>query len=78
MSVSRSEEPFDDAALIEHLERSRMQSAGSRPIEMPIDPSFDDDDFDPCQRQLAGQHQSCRPGPRNHHCVLGHPTPQAR
>ena len=46
--------------------------AGARAVEILAGASFDDDDVDPRQRQLARQHQPGRAASCDHHRVLGH------
>ena len=68
--LPRREEPFCDAPLIEHLDGAGVKPAGTRSIDVLIGASFDDDDVDPRQRQLARQHQPGRPSSRDHYRVL--------
>ena len=72
MHLPRREEPFRDATLIEHLDGAGVQTAGARSVELLIGASFDDDDVDPRQRQLARQHQPGRAASCDHHRMLGH------
>ena len=72
MLLPRREESIRDAALIEHLDGAGVQTAGSRAVEILTGASFDDDDVDPRQRQLARQHQPGRATSCDHHRVLGH------
>jgi hypothetical protein len=52
------EEAIGDAALIEHLDRARMQTAGARAGEVLRGAPLDDGNVDMRQRQLAGEHQA--------------------
>ena len=70
--VARVEEAVRDAPLIEHLDGAGEQAPGSRSVEILVGASFDDDDVDPRQRQLARQHQPCRTAARDHHRMLRH------
>jgi hypothetical protein len=49
-----------------------VKTAGSRSVEILTCASFDDDDLDPRQRQLARQHQPRRAASCDHHRMLGH------
>ena len=66
------EEPVDDAALIEDLERARAQTAGTRTGKLLVGAAFDDGDVDARQRQLARQHQARRACTGDHDCVFRH------
>ena len=66
------QEPISDAALVEHLDGARVQTAGARAVEILTGASFDDDDVDPRQCQLARQHQPRRAASGDHYGVLGH------
>ncbi len=70
--LPRREESFRDATLIEHLDGAGVKASGSRSVEMLTGASFDDDDLDPRQRQLARQHQPGRTSTCDHHRMLGH------
>lgn len=72
MFLPRREEPFRDATLIEHLDGAGVKSPGSRSVEVLAGATFDDDDVDPRQRQLARQHQPGRAASCGHHCMVGH------
>ena len=54
------EEPIGDPALVEHLDRARVQAAGAGADELPVGTPLDDRDVDARERQLARQHQSRR------------------
>ena len=74
--LSLREEPIGDAALIEDLDGSCVQTAGARAGEVLAGAPLDDGGVDPCQRQLAGQHQPRGPSPNDQYGVLGHgPAP---
>src|SRR5437660_1670790 len=62
MFLPRRDESFRDATLIEHLNGAGVKTPGPRSVEILTGASFDDDDVDPRQRQLA----------RHHHRMLGH------
>jgi hypothetical protein len=66
------EEPIGDAALIEHLDRARVQTAGARAGQVLPGAPLDDGDVDARQRQLARQHQPRRSSSGDHHRMLGH------
>jgi hypothetical protein len=72
MYLPRREEPFRDATLIEHLDGAGVKPASSRSVDILTGASFDDDDLDPRQRQLARQHQPGRPASCDHHRMSGH------
>ena len=72
MHLPRREEPFRDATLIEHLDGAGVKTPGSRSVDILVGASFDDDDVDPRQRQLARQHQPGRTASCDHHRVFGH------
>ena len=67
MDLPLGEEPLRDAALIEHLDRAGVQTAGARAVEVLAGAPFDDDDVDARQRQLARQHQPRRTAAGDHH-----------
>jgi hypothetical protein len=70
--LSRRDEPFGDAALIEHLDRAGVKTAGSRPVEVASGAALDHDEVDSGERQLAGQHQSRGASAHDRHRMLGH------
>jgi len=70
--LPRREESFRDATLIEHLDGAGVKTPASRSVESLTGASFDDDDVDPRQRQLARQHQPGRTSSCDHHRMLGH------
>ena len=72
MHLPRREESFRDATLIEHLDGAGVKTPGSRSVEILTGASFDDDDVDPRQRQLARQHQPGRTASCDHHRMFGH------
>ena len=72
MLLALREEAFRDAPLIEHLYGAGVKTPGSRAVDILTGSSFDDDDVDPRQRQLARQHQPGRAATGDHHGVLGH------
>jgi hypothetical protein len=81
--LSLREEPVGDPALVEDLDGACMQSSGARAREVLADARLDDGDVDPCQRQLARQHQPGRTASGDHHRVLDHrhlrtPNPSVR
>ena len=70
------EEPIGDAALVEDLDRARVQAARARAGEVLVGAPLDDRDVDPRQRQLGRQHQPGRTASGDHHRMLGHrPAP---
>ena len=72
MVLSRREEPLRDATLIKHLDGAGVKPPGARPVDLLTVASFDEDDVDPRQRQLARQHQPGRAASCDHHRMLGH------
>jgi hypothetical protein len=67
------------AALVEDLERARMEAAGARAHQVLAGAPLDNGDIDAGQRQLARQHQARRSAAGDDHRVIGHCcTPQAR
>ena len=68
----RTEEAIGDAALIEHLDRPRVDPAGARAGQRLARAPLHDHDVDPRQRQLGGQHQPGRAGACDHHGVRRH------
>ena len=72
MHLPLGQEPIRDATLIEHLDRAGEKTPGPRSVDSLAGASFDDDDVDPRQRQLARQHQPGRAAARDHHRMLGH------
>jgi hypothetical protein len=70
--LPRREESFRDATLIKHLDGAGVKTPGSRSVDILTGASFDDDDVDPRQRQLARQHQPGRTSSCDHHRMLGH------
>ncbi len=79
MALAGGHESLGNAALIEHLDGARVQTAGARAVELLVEARLDDDDVGSRERQLRREHQSRRPASRDHHCVLGcnpvHPPP---
>ena len=72
MTFPLREEAIRDAALIEHLDGARMQTARARAVEVLAGAPLDDGDVDARQRQLGRQHQPRRTASRDHHCMLCH------
>ncbi len=68
------EEPIGDPALIQHLDRARVDSAGPRVGEHVIGTPLDDRDVDLRQRQLGRQHHPRRTASGDHHPMLRHPA----
>jgi len=66
------EEPIGDSTLIEHLDRARMQTAGTRAGEVLVGTPLDNGNVHARQRQLARQHQPGRTSSGDHHRMLGH------
>ena len=67
------EKPVGDAALIEHFDGARVQTAGARAVGIRRGPSFNDDNIDLGQGQLSRQHHSCRASAGDHDRMFGHP-----
>jgi hypothetical protein len=65
------DEALGDAALIEHLDRARMQTAGAMSREQLGLAPLDDCYVHLRQRELARQHQAGRTATGDHHLVLG-------
>lgn len=57
------EEPLGEASLIEHLDHTGMQAAGTRAHEVRACTPLDDRDIDPGQRQLAASIIPVGPAP---------------
>src|SRR5687767_15627166 len=76
--LSLRKKPVSDAALIEDLDRPRVQAASTRAGEVLARAPLHDGDVDARQGQLAREHQPCRTTPCDHHCMLGHCHPAAR
>ena len=74
MHLALGEEPVGDAALVEHLDGAGVETPGSRSVDILIRASLDDDDVDPCQCQLARQHQSGRTPAPDHDRMVGRPS----
>ena len=66
------EEPIGDPALIQHLDRARVNSAGPRVGEHVIGTPLDDRDVDLRQRQLGRQHHPRRTASGDDHRMLRH------
>ena len=66
------QEPVGDPALIELLDRARVQTARSRTDEVLAGAPFDDGHVDSRQGQLARQHQPRRTRSDDQHRVFGH------
>jgi hypothetical protein len=58
--VPRCQEPVRDATLIEHLDGAGVEPTGARSVDDLAGAPLDDDDVDPRQRQLGGQHEPGR------------------
>ena len=67
--LSLGEEPVGDPALVEDLQRARVEPARAGADQLRCRTSFDDRDIDPRQRQLPGQHHARRPAPDDDHFV---------
>ena len=63
VDLPRRDESFRDAALIKYLDGAGEKTPGSRAVEILTDASFDDDDVDPQQRQLAANISPVGPPP---------------
>ncbi len=66
------EEPIGDAALIEHLDRSRVEPAGAGADELVVGALLDHRDVDAGQGQLRCGHHARRAAAGDHHRVLRH------
>ena len=65
------EEPVRDTALVEHLDRPRVQPPCARALEVLALASLDDGDVDARQRELGRQHHSRRAPSDDHHRMPG-------
>jgi hypothetical protein len=65
--LALGEEPIGDPALIEHLDRARVKTAGPGADEHVIGPPLDEYGLDPGQRQLGRHHHPSRAGPGDRH-----------
>src|SRR5579871_4429699 len=72
MLSSRRYEALGHAALVEDLDRARMQSAGARVVEVLVRPALDHDRIDARQLQFRRQHQPRWPAPGDHYLVVSH------
>jgi hypothetical protein len=72
------EETIGDPALIEDLDRARLQTACARSQELVVDAPLDHRDVDTRQRQLARKHESRRTSSRDHNRVLTHGSQPSR
>ena len=73
--LSLGEEPIGDSALIEDLDRARVQATRARAGQVLVRAPLDDRDVHARQRQLARQHQPRRPSSGDHHSMLRHDSP---
>ena len=64
------DEPIDDAALVEHLERAGMQPTRPGAVQALVRPPFDDGDIDARERQFSRQHQTGRATSYDNHRML--------
>ena len=71
MRLSLREEPIGDAALIEDLDRARVQTACARAGEFLAGAPLDNGNVDARQRQLACQHQPGRTSAGDNHRMVG-------
>ena len=72
MLLALREEAFGNATLIEHLDGAGVKTASARTVDLLTGASFDDDDVDPRQRQLARQHEPGRAASCDDHHMLAH------
>jgi len=70
VGLSYSDEPVTDAALVEHLERTRVQPSCAGAVQLLRGSGLDDDDVDSRERQLPGQHEPGRAASCDHYGVL--------
>src|SRR5581483_6421896 len=61
--LARRDEPFGDAALVEHLDRARVQSARPRAFELAGSAPLDDEDVGSRELELGSQHHPGRTAP---------------
>lgn len=71
------EKAVNDAALVEHFQRTRMQPAGAAARYLHRRSPLDDRDIDAAERQFACQHQTGRAAAGNDDLVFGHLPPRA-
>jgi len=70
--LSLRDEPIGDSALIENLDRARVQTARARADKVLAGAPLDNGDIDARQRKLARQHQPCRTCSGDYHRMIGH------
>ena len=75
MGLTLCEKPTGDPALVEDLDRARVDATGPRVAELVVGARLDDRHVDLRQRQLSRQHHSRRTTSGDHHVVLGHHDP---
>ncbi len=66
------ERVLGDAALVEQLDRARVQPARAGDPASSWSRAADDDGLDACQRELGCQHEPRRTSSRDHHRMLRH------
>jgi hypothetical protein len=70
--LANGQEALDDAALVQDLQRPRMQAARPRARELLVRAALDDGHVHPGEPELARQHQARRAAARDQHCVFFH------
>ena len=70
--LTLGEEAVGDAALVKHLDGTRMQTARAPADKLLVLAPLDDGDVDTRQSKLARQHQPRRPAAGDHYGMLGH------
>ena len=65
MRLPGLDEPLDDAALVEHLQRAGMQPARPGGVEALVGSPFDDGNVDARNGQFSRQHQTRRAASRD-------------
>jgi hypothetical protein len=69
--LALGEEPVRDAALIEHLDGARVQTAGARALDLRAGAPLDDRNVDSRQRQFRRQHQPGWASAGDQHSTVG-------
>jgi len=66
-----AQEALGDSALVEQLDRARVQTAGARAGELLALAPLDDGEVDTREGELSRQHHPCRTASGDHYRVLG-------
>jgi hypothetical protein len=68
--LSLREKTIRYPALVENLDRARLQTTGARSRELLVSAPLDDRDVDSRESQFSRQHQPGRAASRDHNLVL--------